>query len=390
MLLAAGDPEADDAAEPAASGGRPRRARGAPPGPGRTPRSPPGGRPGTRRPARRCRSAGPSARRASSGRAAPARRRTGRPPHPWRSGGRRSARRARGRAPPARRRPRRSGRRSTWSWSARTTSAPRVSGCWRYGDAKVLSTTSSAPGVVGDPGEGLDVADVEQRVGRRLDPDQLRLARAGSPRGRRPGRTTGAGSCTSPQACSTLSKSRNVPPYASSGSTTWSPGRHSARTRVSSAASPLAKAKPRSPSSSAARLLLQRGAGRVGRAAVLVAAAQPAHAVLLVGGGGVDRRDHRAGHRVGLVARVDGPGLESRLVPMLLFAHPGETSPPVAVPATRRASRGQLVVEGDAVRAVGVDGERTGADQAGQCAGPASGHDDEELVQALTVTERGG
>ena len=26
-----------------------------------------------------------------------------------------------------------------------TTSAPRVSGCWRYGEAKVLSTTSSAP-----------------------------------------------------------------------------------------------------------------------------------------------------------------------------------------------------------------------------------------------------
>ena len=33
-------------------------------------------------------------------------------------------------------------------------------------------------GVVGDRGERLDVADVEQRVGGRLDPDELRLARA--------------------------------------------------------------------------------------------------------------------------------------------------------------------------------------------------------------------
>ena len=67
-----------------------------------------------------------------------------------------------------------------------------------------------------------------------------------------------------PQAVATLSNSRNVPPYASSGITTWSPGRHSARMRVSSAASPLAKANPRSPSSSAA--MLPSSAVRVGLA----------------------------------------------------------------------------------------------------------------------------
>ena len=55
-----------------------------------------------------------------------------------------------------------------------------------------------------------------------------------------------------PHGSSTLAKSRNVPPYASSGSTTWSPGRQVARTKVSSAASPEANANPRSPSSSAA------------------------------------------------------------------------------------------------------------------------------------------
>ena len=66
---------------------------------------------------------------------------------------------------------------------------------------------------------------------------------------------------------------------------------------------------------------LEGGAGRVGGAAVLVAAAQPADAVLLVGRGRVDRRDHRAGHRVGLVARMDGAGLEAGLVSVLL-GHP--------------------------------------------------------------------
>ena len=63
---------------------------------------------------------------------------------------------------------------------------------------------------------------------------------------------TAAGLWSRPQTFSTLSKRRNVPPYASSGITAWSPGRVRARTRVSSAASPLAKAKPRSPISTAA------------------------------------------------------------------------------------------------------------------------------------------
>ena len=53
-------------------------------------------------------------------------------------------------------------------------------------------------------------------------------------------------------------------------------------------------------------LRLERGAGRVAGAAVLVAAAQPADAVLHERRGLVDRRDDRAGRRVELLAGVDG------------------------------------------------------------------------------------
>ena len=53
-----------------------------------------------------------------------------------------------------------------------------------------------------------------------------------------------------------------MPPYASLGNTTWSPGFSTERTTVSSAASPDANAKPRSPSSREA--MLPSSAVRVG------------------------------------------------------------------------------------------------------------------------------
>ena len=59
---------------------------------------------------------------------------------------------------------------------------------------------------------------------------------------------------------------------------------------------------------------LQRGPRRVGGARVLVAAAGAADAVLLVGRGLVDRRDDRAGERVGVLAGVDGLGFEAELL----------------------------------------------------------------------------
>ena len=57
--------------------------------------------------------------------------------------------------------------------------------------------------------------------------------------------------------------------------------------------------------------LLQRGAGGVGAARVLVARPGAADAVLRVRGRRVDRRDHRAGGGVGLLARVDRLGREA-------------------------------------------------------------------------------
>ena len=133
-----------------------------------------------------------------------------------------------------------------------TTSAPSSSGCCRYGEAKVLSTTSSAPaswaicatiamsatfssGLVGVSSQTTLV--LPGRIASRIAS----------------GCVTAAGVISTPQVPSTRANRRNVPPYASSGNTTWSPGTHSERIRVSSAARPLANANPRLPASIAAR-----------------------------------------------------------------------------------------------------------------------------------------
>lgn len=69
---------------------------------------------------------------------------------------------------------------------------------------------------------------------------------------------------STPQREATFANRRNVPPYASFGMTTWSPGVSSVRRRQSSAARPDAKASPRRPPSSAARF--SSSAVRVGLA----------------------------------------------------------------------------------------------------------------------------
>ncbi len=61
------------------------------------------------------------------------------------------------------------------------------------------------------------------------------------------------GSVSSPHGWYARANSRNEPPYASCGSTRCAPGLAIERISVSSAASPLAKANPRLPPSSAAR-----------------------------------------------------------------------------------------------------------------------------------------
>ena len=215
-----------------------------------------------------------------------------RPRRPWRSGGRRPARRAPGRAPRRRRRRRRSARRRTWSSSAATTSAPRVSGVWRYGDAKVLSTTSSAPASWATAA----IASMSPMLSSGLVGVSTQTSRV-SP-GRMAARTAsrseaGAGSCRSPQAVATLSNSRKVPPYASSGSTTWSPGPAQRADHGVLGGQAAGEREPALALLQGRDVALEGGAGGVGGAAVLVAAAQPAHAVLLVGRGRVDRRDHR-------------------------------------------------------------------------------------------------
>ena len=250
LLLAAGHPERHHAAEPPHLPCRDLVARGARPGPGSRPRRRPGARSGTRRPARRCRSAAPSAAPGSSARAGPARRRTARRPRPSRSGGS-ASRSARSRsrttsAPP-----------TTSEWPPQylvvectTTSAPRVSGCWRYGEAKVLSTTSSAPASWAIAGQRLDVGDVEQRVGRRLDPDHLGLPGRIAARTASRSATGGRRVLEAPRSGDLVEQPERAAVRVV-GDDHVVAGPADARSSVSSAASPLANAKPRSPSSSA-------------------------------------------------------------------------------------------------------------------------------------------
>ena len=220
---------------------------------------------GTPRPARRCRSAGPSARRGSSGRAAPAMRRTGPATAPmafwWKAICSARSRSRTTTAPPM-----------TSEWppaylvvECTTTSAPRVSGCLEVRRGEGVVDHEQRARVVGDRGEGLDVADVEQRVGRRLDPDQPGLARPDRGARRRRGRTPGPGRARSPHGVRDLVEEPEGAAVRVVGQhARGRPGRHSARITVSSAARPLAKANPRSPSSSAA--MLPSSAVRVGLA----------------------------------------------------------------------------------------------------------------------------
>ena len=55
-----------------------------------------------------------------------------------------------------------------------TMSAPSSSGRWRYGVAKVLSTTTTAPAACAASATARDVDDAQQRVRRRLEPDEPR------------------------------------------------------------------------------------------------------------------------------------------------------------------------------------------------------------------------
>ena len=97
--------------------------------------------------------------RASSRRAARGSSRTATAPRPSRSGGTAARRRTRRRRPRRSRRRRRSDRRGTSCCECTTASAPSASGCWRYGVAKVLSTTTRASRACASLRDGRDVDD---------------------------------------------------------------------------------------------------------------------------------------------------------------------------------------------------------------------------------------
>ena len=100
-----------------------------------------------------------------------------------------------------------------------TTSAPSVSGCCRYGDANVLSTTSSAPAscaawasarMSAMPSSGL--------VG--VSTHTTAVFRAASRSRTAAASEIGTTAWLSPQPVNTRANSRYVPPYASSGMST--------------------------------------------------------------------------------------------------------------------------------------------------------------------------
>jgi hypothetical protein len=175
-------------------------------------------------------------------------------------------------------------------------------------------------GLVGDLSEPLDVGDGQQRVGRGLDPQDLRL----------PGPDRGAYRVDVADVGGAVLETPTLRDLVEEpeGAAVRVVGDHGV---VAGAGEPpqdgvlgrqaAGEREPALPFLQRRERALERGPRRVGAAAVLVAAAQPTDAVLLVGARRVDGRDHRAGGRVGLVAGMDGAGLEPGLAAMVL-SHP--------------------------------------------------------------------
>ena len=187
-----------------------------------------------------------------------------------------------------------------------TTSAPSASGDCRYGEANVLSTTQPGLGLAGDVGHRGDVGDAQQRVGGRLAPDH-----------------PGLGAQRRPQRGHVGEVDRGVLDAPRPEHLVDQPERAAVRVvrdhdvvarRQQHAQQDVGGAHPRPerdgvpPAFQRGEALLQRGAGGVGATRVLVARPGAAHAVLRVRGRRVDREDHRAGGRVGCLARVDRLG----------------------------------------------------------------------------------
>ena len=189
------------------------------------------------------------------------------------------------------------------------------------------------PGGVGDVGDGADVGDAEQGVARGLDPDEPRDAGADRgldrvdvvDRGDRvlDARRSGHLGEVAVGAAVGVRRDDGVVAGPQQGPHDGVLAGEARREREAASAA-----------LEGGEALLEGRPGGVGRARVLVAAAEPADAVLLVGGDLVDRRHDGTGRRVGLLPGVDGAGGETVVAargahgPQAIAAGPAAVSAP--------------------------------------------------------------
>ena len=195
-------------------------------------------------------------------------------------------------------------------------SAPSVSGCCRYGVANVLSTTTSAPGGVGERRHIASMSmHAEQRVGRRLQPHHggvVGPARASVEVGQvdggpgDPERSPHLGDQAERAAVGVVAEHD---PLAGTDEPQ----------HVVLGGQPAGERQPVTGGLQRGDARLQRGARRVARAGVLEAAVV-ADAVLGERGRQRDRRHDRARHRVRRLTGVHGTGVEPERRGGLLIA----------------------------------------------------------------------
>ena len=221
--------------------------------------------------------------------------------------------------------------------------------------AKVLSTTTIAPRGVADLGDRLDVEAGQQRVGRRLEPHHADVVGPVAPQRVEVGEVDGG-----PREPERAPHLGDQPERAAVG--------------VVAEQDPLAG--PQQPQDvvlggeaaregEAVRGLLERGdlglerrAGRVARARVLESLVT-ADAVLGERGRQRDRRDDRAGGRLGVLAGVDRPGGEPVACGRIRRGHPSSDT----VPEPRSRAASAMAVKYDEHVGAGEHAERTAAGQ---------------------------
>ena len=187
------------------------------------------------------------------------------------------------------------------------TSAPSASGCWRYGVANVLSTTTQRAGVVRDLRGGRDVDDVQRRVRRGLQPDEPRVLVEvlGEAVGDLVGREER-------EAVALRLVDLREHPVDAAVDVVDGDDVVARREQVHERRGRPEPGRERAPvrgSLERGEALLQRGPRGVADPGVVVALVD-ADGLLHVGRGLVDRRRHGAGGRVRLLAVVDRAGLE--------------------------------------------------------------------------------